>query len=248
MKILAICGSPRKGTGYSVLRSIQAAYPMIDFKIIQLSNKNLLGCKGCYTCVLKGEAYCPLNDDRDDIIQQMQAADGVVFASPVFVNHISALMKTLFERLGYMAHRPNFYDKFAMVLSTCKGFGTKSANDYMKGIVNSFGFTVAATLELQFSTHSEKEELYNFKKTILAFNALIDSIKKGERKSPTLTNLVMFQLFKLVSEKYKKTYTADYEYYKDKAEFPYDGKINIFKKKIAKRYVQKFANELAMNR
>jgi len=156
-------------------------------------------------------------------------------------------MKSLFERIGYIAHRPCFYDKFAMVLSTCKGFGTKPANDYMKAIVNSFGFTVVSSLGLQFSTNSDKEDIYNFKKTLHAFNALIDGIKKGERNPPTLANLVMFRLFKFVSEQHKDMYIADYEYYKDKDEHPYNGKINVFKKMIAKRYVQKFANEIALH-
>lgn len=41
MKILAICGSPRTGNTYSVLKSIQDNYPDIDFKLLELSKMNL---------------------------------------------------------------------------------------------------------------------------------------------------------------------------------------------------------------
>jgi multimeric flavodoxin WrbA len=248
LKILAICGSPRKGNTYKVLKSIKSTYPNIDFKILRLSKMDLRPCKGCYICVLNGEEHCPLKDDRDLIIEKIYAADGVIFASPVYLNHVSSLIKKMFERLGYMSHRPRFYDKFAMVLSVCKGFGTKPANEYIDNIVNSWGFNVVSSLGLQFSTESEKEEIYNFKQMFDAFNIFMDRIKKGERTPPTMANLVMFNLFKYVSETYKDKFKADYAYYKDKTNYPYDGQINVLKKMLAKRYVQKFAHDVAVHR
>ena len=248
LKILAICGSPRKGNTYKVLKSIKATYPNIDIRIMRLSKMKLKSCEGNYNCVHDGEEHCPLKDDRDKIIEQMRAADGVIFASPVYMNFISALMKKLFERIGYLSHRPCFYDKYAMVLSVCKGFGTKPANEYMESIVNSFGFNVVTSLGLQFSTDSEKESIYNFKQMFDAFNTFTSGIKKGIKSQPTIANLVMFNFFKYVSETYKDKFKADYVYYKDKTDYPYDGQINVFKKMLAKRYVQKFAHDVAMHR
>jgi len=71
MKILAICGSPRKGNTYSVLKSIQENYPDIKVKLLKLSEMNFEFCKGCYVCVKKGEDRCPLKDERDLIIREM---------------------------------------------------------------------------------------------------------------------------------------------------------------------------------
>ena len=54
MKILAICGSPRKGNTFSVLSSIKENYSDIDFKILQLPKMNFEFCTGCYTkCMFK---------------------------------------------------------------------------------------------------------------------------------------------------------------------------------------------------
>jgi len=249
LKILAICGSPREnGNTLKVLNSIKRTYQDIDLTIINLSKLNLKRCQGCYSCVLKGEEHCPLKDDRDKIVKEMHLANGVIFASPVYVNHISSLMKSFFERIGYMSHRPRFYDKFAMVLSVCKGFGTTPANQYMEDIANSFGFSVVSSLGLKFSTESEKEEIYNFKQMFDTFKIFIDKIEKGVRNPPTISNLVMFNLFKHISETYKDKFEADYAYYKDKTEYPYDGQINVFKKMLAKRYVQKFAHDIEMHR
>jgi len=80
MKILAICGSPRKGNTYSVLNSIVKNYPDIDFKILELSKIKFELCRGCYICVKRGEDKCPIKDDRDMIIKEMLDADGLVLA------------------------------------------------------------------------------------------------------------------------------------------------------------------------
>lgn len=238
MKILAICGSPHKGNCYSVLNTIKENYPTIDYKLLMLHEANLEQCRGCYVCVLKGEKNCPLKDDRDMIIKEILDADGIVFASPVNVNHISTLMKKFIDRLGYEAHRPRFYDKYAMVMAICGGFGAKEANKYMNGIFTSFGFSVVSSLELQISTKSDEEKIYNHEKTVKAFNTFITRIKKGQRNAPTLRQIIMFNLFKSISELAKERFEADYQYYKDKTNFFYDRKLNFFKKMLAKRIVR----------
>ena len=250
MKILAICGSPRKGNCYSILNSIKENYPTIDFKLLMLNEVDLKMCKGCYGCVLNGEEFCPLKDDRDMIIQEMLAADGVVFASPVYVNHISALMKHFIDRLGFVAHRPCFFGKYAMVMAVCAGFGADKANDYMSGIFSVFGYTVVSSLELKIAAKTEKEKTYNHEKTIKAFDTFISGIQNGQKGSlkPTLLQLIYFNIFRSISELTKKTNRADYEFYKDKADFIYDTKRNFFKNMLAKRIAKKEVRKIMMNR
>jgi len=115
MKIAAICGSPRKGNTYEVLNSIMENHQDIDYKILMLKDLNFELCKGCYSCVLRGEEKCPIKDDRDMIVEEMSEADGVIFASPTYSHMISAIMKNFFDRFGYYAHRPRFFDKYALV-------------------------------------------------------------------------------------------------------------------------------------
>ena len=234
MKILAICGSPHKGNTYSVLNTIKEDYPAIDFKLLMLNELNLEQCRGCYVCVLRGAENCPLKDDRDMIIQEMLDADGILFASSVHVNNITALMKNFIGRLGYEAHRPRFYDKYAMVMAVCGMFGAKEANTYMYQIFTSFGFNVVSSLELQVATKSEKEKKYNHEKTVKAFDTFITGIKERRRNQPTLGQIKRFYLFKMISEYNKEYFVADYQYYEDKTDIPCDIKINPFKKNWAK--------------
>jgi len=239
MKILAICGSPHKGNTYSVLNTIKEEFPTIDYKILMLSELIWERCRGCYACIALGAEKCPLKDNRDMIVEEMLAADGIIFASSVNVNHITALMKEFMGRLGYETHRPRFFDKYAMVMAVCGGFGAKEANEYMSGIFATTGLNVVSSLELQVTTKSEEEKKYNHEKTTDAFNAFINRIKEGKRNKPTLTQIIMFNIIKSISELYKEHYQADYQYYKDKTGFYYDIKLNPFKNMLAKRIASK---------
>jgi multimeric flavodoxin WrbA len=62
---------------------------------------------------MKGEEFCPLKDDRDVMIEKMTASDGVVFATPNYSFQVSALMKIFLDRLGFVFHRPRFFDSIA---------------------------------------------------------------------------------------------------------------------------------------
>ena len=241
MKIISICGSPRKGNTYSVLNVLKESFPDIDFKILMLKELNFEMCKGCYSCVLRGENKCPLKDDRDMIFREMEEADGVIFSSPTYSHMVSALMKNFFDRFGYLAHRPQFFDKYSMSLTTGSGYGAEFAIQYMDKMAKVIGFVVVPPLDLKVRPGKQSEEVVqnNKNKTIEAFKVFISRIQKGARTKPTMNFLVPFHIFKLVSELDSKTFNADYEYYKDKKEYFYDTKISPLNTWIAKRMARK---------
>ncbi len=248
MKILAICGSPRKGETFKVLNSIKEEHPDIDYEILMLKDMTLKDCHGCYTCINLGPEKCPLKDDRDLILKKMEDADGVIFATPTHTRHISALMKKFMDKLGYIAHRPYFFDKYAMFIATCKGFGADLANDYMSSNIGQYGFNVVSSLDLYISTKSKAETQCNKEQTAHAFEKLISAIKKGERCKPKFGHLVYFHIFKAISELNKKEGIADYEYYKDKKEYYYDIKVPFYQMKFAKWIAGKEIKKMMKNK
>ncbi len=171
MKIIAICGSPRKGNTYSVLDNIKKNFPDIDFKILMLKDLNFEMCKGCYSCVMRGEEKCPLKDDRDMLVKKMTEADGVIFSSPVHSHMVSAFMKNFFDRFGYLAHRPQFFDKYSMSLTTGSGYGAEFALQYMDKMAKVFGFEVVPSLNLNIRSGKQSEQAVqkNKEKTIATF-------------------------------------------------------------------------------
>ncbi|MBT8206562.1 MAG: NAD(P)H-dependent oxidoreductase, partial [Eudoraea sp.] len=72
IKIVALCGSPHRGNTYDILKMLKQSNPEIDLKILMLSELDLKDCFGCYTCINTGEENCPLQDDRDIIIEAMK--------------------------------------------------------------------------------------------------------------------------------------------------------------------------------
>lgn len=118
----------------------------------------------------------------------------------------------------------------------------------MDDIFSSFGFNIASSLELRIATKSETEKAYNHKLLTEAFDKLISKIEKGQRDSPTLRQLIMFHIFKSLSELQSDYYEADYEYYKDKPDYPYDGRIPFYRKILAKRLASQSVKEMMKNR
>lgn len=245
MKLLAICGSPRKGNTSNALNSIRDAFPGIDFEILHLIDLDFRPCKGCYTCVLKGESTCPLKDDRDMILRKMAEADGLILASPVYSHMVSALIKNFFERFGYVAHRPLYFNKFAMPMVTYSGYGAENALKYMDKMLSTYGFNLAPSLELQFRPGKlpEKNTLLNMDKSKRAVKILIEKIERGKKNRPSLKKMIPYNIFKHVSKLDKELTKADYEYYKDKGDYYYEVKIPFYKKIIAKTLSDKIISQ-----
>ena len=245
MKLLAICGSPRRGNSYKALNLIRDSFPHIDYEILHLHDLNFNLCRGCYGCVLHGEEKCPIKDDRDLILKKIRDTDGLILSSPVYSHMVSALMKNFFDRFGYLAHRPQFFDTYALSMVTCSGYGAEEALKYMDKMLSVFGFNLTPSLELQIHPGkvSENTISMNKEKTIQAVKILIDRIEKGERDKPSLNLMVPFNIFKYVSKLDKDLMKADFEYYKDKGDYYYDVKIPFYKKFIAQRVTNKIISQ-----
>ena len=245
MKLIAINGSPRKGNSYKSLTTIKDSFPHIDLEILHLNDLNFNLCKGCYGCVLRGEAKCPLKDDRDMILRKISEADGLILASPVYSHMVSVPIKNFFDRFGYLAHRPQFFDKFAMSMVTCSGYGAKEALQYMDKMLSTFGFNPVPSLELQFRPGKmpEKNAALNIEKSKRAVKILIEKIERGEKNKPSLKMLIPFNIFKYVSKLDKELMKADYEYYKDKGDYYYETIIPFYKKIIAKKLTNKIIRQ-----
>lgn len=248
IKIVAICGSPHKGNTYNILRMLKQSNTEIDFKILMLSELNLKDCLGCYSCINFGEEKCPLKDDRDMIIEEMKDADATIFASPTYARMISALMKKFVERISYIAHRPIFFEKYAMALTTCAGFGADLTCKYLVENFTQSGFNFVSTVELMVSKKSKLETEHNRMKALNGYKKLMNAIKSNEKIEPSLGQLVYFNIFKSISKLNKMKGRADYKFYKGKKDFYYDIKIPLLKNKMAKWIAGRETKKLMANK
>lgn len=102
MKVLGICGSPRRGgnTEYATQYTLDCiAKHGIETELVRLCEMNVHYCTACYNCVR--EKRCTIEDDLEEIFQKIEAADGLIMASPVYHASVTPLLKCLMDRLGF---------------------------------------------------------------------------------------------------------------------------------------------------
>jgi len=113
MKILGISSGSRNGNNDSMCKKalMGAKETGADIEFIRLLDLDLKNCTGCISCVIslmtgKGNR-CALRDDFDWLLYKMLDADGIVFATPVFVKGTPGIFHTIIDRFGVRMDRGN---------------------------------------------------------------------------------------------------------------------------------------------
>lgn len=95
-------GSPRlNGNTAELLKPFLAELDNNNAEVtyIELSEKNILPCKGCYACQHVNDEYgCVLQDDVSEIMEKIIETDCVVLATPIYSWYCTAPMKALLDR------------------------------------------------------------------------------------------------------------------------------------------------------
>ncbi len=145
MKILAIQGSPRMKKGYTdkCLQTFLAGAKEAGAEVetAYLSKMNIKYCTGCFNCWLVTPGRC-IYRDKDDmhgLLQKWRGVDVMIWATPVYIDGVSAQLKTMMDRMlpgalpyiddtgeeGHSQHpsrRKAKEKKKLLLMSTC-GFG-----------------------------------------------------------------------------------------------------------------------------
>lgn len=107
MKVIAINGSPRSdGNTHTMiitaLEPLQAAG--ITTELVSLAGKNIRGCIACYKCMQNKDGKCAVaTDDLNTVLPKLFEADGIVLGSPTYFADITAELKALIDRAGFVA-------------------------------------------------------------------------------------------------------------------------------------------------
>ena len=103
MKVVGICGAPRRGNTEGMLRSLLEAVARrgADTELVLLRRKSIKGCNGCLTCEVGGKArqgVCKIKDDMQEIYPKLLEADCLVLGTPVYFEMLSGLLKNFIDR------------------------------------------------------------------------------------------------------------------------------------------------------
>lgn len=100
MKVVGISGSARKnGNTVLLINTIfeELSKEEIETELIQLYDKKISGCQGCFNC--KGISKCAINnDDFNVLFEKMVSAEGIILGSPVYSADVSSQMKAFLDR------------------------------------------------------------------------------------------------------------------------------------------------------
>ena len=103
MKLIAVCGSPRKGnTEWMLTRLLQHATALgAETELVLLRRLKVRGCNGCLKCEAGGrerEGICTIKDDMEGVLPRLLEADVIVFGTPVYFEMLSGLLKSFMDR------------------------------------------------------------------------------------------------------------------------------------------------------
>ena len=189
MKIVAINSSMRKGRTYELLMNISKKLDY-DVEIINLKDYNINYCLGCEVCIKKD--YCVINDDVEKLKEKLITADGIIFSTPVYVENVSGVLKTLFDRNCKWVHRSELIGKPVLLVATTAGSGLKETLNYMESVVISWGMKPCGKIGKK--VHEKKDA--NLKELQL----FIDSIEgKAKKEYIGLSRLMRFQVQKAMA-------------------------------------------------
>lgn len=207
MKCLIIDGSSRKGNTWKLTEMVKENLKSLSLDIIfeevHLKDLNLPFCAGCSLCFRKGHEYCPHHEITEVVMAKIEESDGVIFTAPTYNMQMPALMKNLIDHFCFLLHRPKYFDKIALVVSTTGAVGVKNATKYMAGAVIGWGFNRCYQLPIASISWNDYQptEKQRQKCAMVTERFYADLVSK-KLHSPSLSVLIPYNLFRGMSRTY----------------------------------------------
>jgi multimeric flavodoxin WrbA/putative sterol carrier protein len=193
-KILVINGSPRGQNGYTFhylnrfIKGLKAGGAAVE--TIELGQKKVNPCLGCFHCWKNDTGRCVQNDDANDLYNSYEDSDLVVFAFTLYWDTVPGILKNFIERaicLEYPYMIPGLYktrhprrkkrDKSFFVFSVC-GFPEQAHFDSVKQYFKDVGHNAHSPL-LGGIYRSACMFLHNDPGYYKTYNLVLDSLQKA---------------------------------------------------------------------
>ena len=145
MKVLIINGSPRvNGNTSRALAEMEKIFGElgVETETVQIGNKPIRGCVACGTCFSKGK--CVFDDGVNEIAAKLEAADGLVVASPVYYASMNGTLSSCLDRLFFSSH----FDKTMKVGASvvcCRRGGASATFDQINKYFTISGMPVVSS-------------------------------------------------------------------------------------------------------
>ncbi len=201
------------------LENIAAQHSVpIEIETIHLGQQHIEPCRGCRVCFDRGEEKCPVKDDILAIKSKMQVADGILVASPIYVDDVSGITKTWIDRLAHICHRPEFAGKSAFSVVTVGSTRFKHALDTINMALSCWGFHVAGQAGFKTGELMKPDEMqarYDEKAREVATN-FFQALHTQAALKPSFMSLIIFKVMQMSRlNPGDDRDTIDYQYWKN---------------------------------
>ncbi len=214
MNILGISASPRKSKSNTLIILKQALTVAekkgFQTEVIQLCDLKIEFCRHCETCHKK-IMDCPIKDDANLLIKKILESEGIIFASPVYIDHITGYLKTFLDRSTHFIHCLRLLGKYTTAVATSGGGPHGIVLDYLKYFslicgaqyVGGVSTKVPVTEEIKILAEKLGENLSEAIRGKKEFPGQMKEIQS--RKS----------FFKKIIEAHKEGWAGEYNYWKE---------------------------------
>ncbi len=205
MKILMLVGSYRRNGNTDQVTSLIRAHleeiarrenTPLEVETIHLGQQHIEPCRGCRICFDRGEDKCPVKDDIPAIKAKMQAADGILIASPIYVDDINGITKNWIDRLAHVCHRPEFAGKSAYSVVTVGSTRLKHALDTVNMALRCWGYHVAGQAGFKTGALMKPAEMkaLHDEKARQAAETFFRSLQTQAFRKPSFMSLLIFKI------------------------------------------------------
>ena len=123
MLVMILNGSPRPaGNTKQMIKAFCEGLESAghEYGVYDVCKMNIHGCLACEYCHTKGNGQCVQKDDMQYVYQQLQEAEMLVIASPIYYHGLSGQLKCVIDRFYAAAYpnKPKKLKKVAMFLSS----------------------------------------------------------------------------------------------------------------------------------
>lgn len=122
--------------------------------------------------------------------------DAVIFSVSCFQGHLTGVMKNLTDHLAFLIHRPRFFHKKVMVISTTGGVSANSTTKSLAGTIAGWGFNKSYELPivaLSWNAYVPTER--DLRKAEKVASKFYQDVKSNRMHAPPVWVLIPFNLF-----------------------------------------------------
>lgn len=103
MKVLVLNGSPKAKSDTMCLTTAFLdglnCQNTHEIEIVNVIEKNIAPCHGCFGCWAKGDGQCVINDDQNTILRKIIETDLIIISFPLYCYGLPSHLKAVIDRL-----------------------------------------------------------------------------------------------------------------------------------------------------